>query len=279
MRILSECFLIHFTVKANSIYRDALRTEVKGLRKSTLLQQTSLVERQTALLKQVQRFREVQRLHMVGFDHHSYADTPSPENVEDFKLYMPSSIPLHSRRKFCQPSLLHAEERIRDAEAHDALEDLRHHLRTRSYANQWKIANVVGQIHNTRARERQATIDDHVRTAATQYRKARAALLALRGHGDWEQELRVLDQSDVRALNERELSTQEKDQIRAIRRRVGIVIEEDIDDERAPVAAAVVGAGQRRPSWIWYNGNNCEDMKDPATRAGEYSLSPKNSLY
>lgn len=89
----------------------------------------------------------------------------------------------------------------------------------------------------------------------------------------------MLDQSDVRALNERELSTQEKDQIRAIRRRVGIVIEEDIDDERAPVAAAVVGAGQRRPSWIWYNGNNCEDMKDPATRAGEYSLSPKNSLY
>lgn len=64
------------------------------------------------------------------------------------------------------------------------------------------------------------------------YRRARAALLALRGPGDWEDGLRVLDQSDVRALNERELSAQEKDDIRAIRRQVGIEVEEDdVDDE------------------------------------------------
>lgn len=42
----------------------------------------------------------------------------------------------------------------------------------------------------------------------------------------------MLDQSDVRALNERELSAQEKDDIRAIRRQVGIEVEEDdVDDE------------------------------------------------
>ena len=94
------------------------------------------------------------------------------------------------------------EEHICDAEAHDALEDLCHHLCTRSHTNKWKIANVTRQIHNTQARERQAHIDDHVRVVSSKYRRAWATLLALRGHGDWEEELRVLDQSDVRALNE-----------------------------------------------------------------------------
>lgn len=217
---------------------------------------------------------------MVGFDYRSYANTPPSDNVEDFKLYMPSSLPTHARRQYCQVNLLHMEERVRDAEAHDALEDLRHHLRTRSHANKWKIANVTGQIHNTRARERQARIDDHVRASASRYCKARAALLDLRGHGEWEDELRVLDKSDVRALNERELTMQEKDDIRAVRRRIGIeVADDDIDDERASTAAAAVGAGQRRPSWIWFNGNGCEDIQDPATRAGEYLFSFRLALY
>ena len=49
-------------------------------------------------------------------------------------------------------------------------------------------------------------------------------------------------------------------------------MEDDVDDEWAPTAASVVGAGKQRPSWIWFNGNACEDIQDPATCAGEYSL-------
>ena len=63
---------------------------------------------------------------------------------------------------------------------------------------------------------------------------------------------------------------QEKDEIRAVQHHVGIDVDDDkVDDEQAPVAAAAVGAGQRRPSWIWYNGTTCEDILGPATRAGE----------
>ena len=67
---------------------------------------------------------------MVAFDHMTYKDIPSPENVEDFELYMPSSLPPHAYHKFCQMTLLHMEEHICDAEAHDALKELRHHLHT-----------------------------------------------------------------------------------------------------------------------------------------------------
>ena len=99
---------------------------------------------------------------MVGFDHQSYGDTSCLDNIEDFKLYMPSSLSPCTCHQFCQPSLLQMEECIQDAEAHDAIEDLWHHLHTWSHANKWKIANITGQIHNTCAREWQACIDDHV---------------------------------------------------------------------------------------------------------------------
>jgi hypothetical protein len=40
----------------------------------------------------------------------------------------------------------------------------------------------------------------------------RAALLVLEGHGTWEEHLRVLKDDDVRTLNERALTAEEKSQ-------------------------------------------------------------------
>ena len=93
-----------------ALYREALHAEVWGLHKSTVLQQASLTECCTTLLKQVQHFCELQHLHMVSFDYMSYTDTPSPDNVEDIKLYMPSSLLPHTHHQFCQLTLLHLEE-------------------------------------------------------------------------------------------------------------------------------------------------------------------------
>jgi hypothetical protein len=42
-----------------------------------------------------------------------------------------------------------------------------------------------------------------------------------------------------------------------------------IDEERVVVTPAAVGEGRRRPSWIWFSGNEHEDMQDPLTKAGE----------
>ncbi|KAF8143612.1 hypothetical protein K438DRAFT_1993752 [Mycena galopus ATCC 62051] len=46
--------------------------------------------------------------------------------------------------------------------------------------------------------------------AKVRYRYACAALLVLRGHGEWEKQLRVIGDDDVRVLNERTLTTEEK---------------------------------------------------------------------
>lgn len=248
---------------------------MKGLRKQTLLQTTSLLERRTTLLKRIQRFREIQRVSMPGFnwqDHTHAADkTPDdgkPRQPEDYRLFMPSELSVPDRRKYCPNGLADSEDRIRYAEASDALEDLRHHLRTRSFTNKFKIKNITGQIKNTRAREVQHRIDDKVRTAELRYRRAHSAVKTLRGPGEWEKILQVLDKSHVRALNERELNAQEVFEEGQLRARLGTT-PGTISEERVIVQASAVGEGLRRPSWIWYTGVDAEAVDDPLTRKGK----------
>jgi hypothetical protein len=194
-------------------------------------------------------------------------DASTSVHVEDCKLYMPSDLFESDRRKYCPDGLSNMEDCLRFAEACDTLENLCHHLRTRSFANRFKIANVTGQIHNTRARETQHRIDDKVHGAELQYRRSRGALLRLRGQGSWEDKLQVLEQSDVRALNEREMTAQEKEDICRVRERAGVVEADDIGPEKVVATVAAVGEGQRRPSWIWFTGEGADDL---VTRTGEF---------
>jgi hypothetical protein len=155
---------------------------------------------------------------------------------------------------------------------------LRHHLRNRTFTNKFKVKNVTGQKHNTRAREVQHSIDDRVKTSKQQYCRARAAILQLRGPGDWEDMLQVLHQSDVRALNERELTEQEKYDERRVRAANGAAMEnsenedEEVDDIRVIAKPAEVGEGRRKPSWIWFSTSRSDDMQDPTMRAGMFNV-------
>jgi hypothetical protein len=94
--------------------------------------------------------------------------------------------------------------------------------------------------------------------------------MRLRGAGDWEKTLKVLEKSDVQALNERELNREEQDELYRLRERLGTNTE-DMEDERTVAQVAAVGEGQRRPSWIWFLGTgSVESMDDPLTRAGKF---------
>lgn len=217
---------------------------------------------------------------MPGFDPRTYAlsgqstSSGSTSQIEDTPLYLPSSLSVRDRRRYCSATLISTEEQIREAQANDSLEDLRHNLRTRSFTNRFKVTHVTGQVGNTRAREYQARIDDQVRAAQQEYCRARQALKSLWGAGEWEVKFKVLEKGDVRALNERELTAQEKDEVRKVRRRGGVVVDEDaLEDERVASTGVVVGDGQRRPSWIWYHGDQAENIRDPRTQVGEYWFS------
>jgi hypothetical protein len=89
----------------------------------------------------------------------------------------------------------------------------------------------------------------------------------LRGKGEWKQVLQVLERSDVHTLNERQMIQQEKDDIEQMHIPVGVNAD-DIEDERIIMMVAAVGEGQHQPSWIWFSGNNHEDMDDPLTCKG-----------
>lgn len=234
------------------------------------------------LLKRIQRFREAQQIYMSGLDAPLLAQlelsalplNTTSVHVEDSILFMPSELPFATRRRVCNPGLSDIEDRLRFAEAHDALDHLRHHLRNRTFTNKFKVQNVTGQKHNTRAREVQNRIDDRVKTSQVQYCRARAAMVQLRGPGHWETTLQVLNQSDVRALNERELTEQEKEDERRVRARSGNEMEDSEDEEeelrdiRVVAKPAEVGESRRRPSWIWFSTSNSDDMQDPTMRAG-----------
>jgi hypothetical protein len=70
----------------------------------------------------------------------------------------------------------------------------------------------------------------------------------LKGDGPWERELKVLEDSDVRALNERALTEEEAEQ------RQTVHDYEDVAEEGGVAAFGVValGEGRRTLSWIWY---------------------------
>jgi len=235
------------------------------------------------LIKRIHRFREIQQVYMPGLDSPLLAQLERatlPPNttsvhVEDSILFMPSELSTATRRRVCTPDLGDIEDRLHFAEAHEALDQLRHHLRNRTFTNKFKVKNVTGQKHNTRAREVQHRIDDKVKTSQVQYCRVRAALMNLRGPGSWEATLQVLNQSDVRALNERELTEQEKYEERRVRarhenQRKDSDEEEEIGDIRVVAKPAEVGEGQRKPSWIWFSTSRGEDMQDSTMRAGEF---------
>jgi hypothetical protein len=191
--------------------------------------------------------------------------------IERAVLFMPSELSMTQRSEYCTNDLSSIEDHLQYAEASDALQDLCRQPRTRTYTNQFKIKNVTGQKNNTRSRQKQSTIDNSVKSSELHYNRAQQSLLALRGPGEWESTLHMLLSSDVRGLNERGLTDQEKNEERRVRALAGVAEEDDadIDDIRVVAKTVEVGEESRRPSWIWYATSIGGDMQDPKMCAGK----------
>ncbi|KAF7377213.1 CxC2 domain-containing protein [Mycena sanguinolenta] len=205
----------------------ALRLEAKRLNRTTI-QATALQRARTLLLGKVKALHDIQ-------------DT-----------YMP----------VCVTALVDQEDALRNAQADEALRNLRSGLRTRTFAHKFKRKHTSGQGAYTKSRELLDGIEDRIRSAATRYRAARAALLALRGPGHWENVYQELQKEDIRGMNERLLNEEEKEENRKARVLAGLPADADgadIDEYGEPVELTVLfnletGEGRRRLSWIWYTG-------------------------
>lgn len=244
--------------------------DVKEKKSPTTLQMAKFQERRVAIRKKIQHFRALQVTYMPGLravlkDPGVLGDSPDAV-AESIRLYLPSELSSEDRNRVCAVAVCEVEARIRHADTSEALDDLRRCLRTRTYLNKWRIKNISGQHKNTRARALQHGVDVKVHSAKTRYRHSRKALLALNGHGSWEQTLKELKDDDVRALNERALTEHEK-QKREQRIAAG---HRTADDARESVVVqGALGEGRRQLSWIWFTVSN--DENSPGMHEGKLS--------
>jgi hypothetical protein len=254
------------------ICRRRLEVDVHVLKDPTPTQKLAFMKRRTALLKRIHKFREIQRVYMPVV-HSALNDVQrqmlegNGEQVpEATRLFMPSEIESADvRRNVCAIRLPQLEVRLREAE--EALEAVRQGLRTRTMTNRFRLRNYTGQGMMTKGQGILRQINIRIHIAKLRYRYACAALLALQGHGDWEGRLRVLRDEDVRALNERALTDEEKAQNEHWAEIGGAIIEGGI--RRA--AGVASGEGSHTLSWIWYTVGVDEDSdeKDPRFHSGK----------
>jgi hypothetical protein len=185
---------------------------------------------------------------------------------EAMQLFMPSEIgSAVTRKNICAIGLPEIEARLRQGEAQDALEEVREGLRTRTMTNRYKLRHYTGQGLMTRGQGMLRQINVKIHIAKLPYRYSRAALLEVRGHGDWEERLRILEDDNVWALNERALTAEEKAQNEHWAELGGAIIEGGI----VRAAGVASGEGGHTLSWIWYTTTGREEENDERLHDGK----------
>ena len=205
-------------------------------------------------------------------------DVMSTSTPEHIPIYLPSSFPREHRPLICMGGIEDVEDRLRFAQASEALTKLRCQLMKRTYASRYKVRNISSQRHYTRFRTLQEQTENKVKISSLQYNTARDALLRLRGPGVWEKTLQKLGADDVRGLSEKALIEEEKEETRRTRTMAGVkefqMTEEGMFDN-IPAATfnphLAVGEGYRTLSWIWYSTTG-DEINSSTTGACKYLL-------
>lgn len=242
--------------------RQSIMVDVASATTSTQI--AALTRRRTVLLKDIQKFHQIQTSYMPGLRRFQRENSTPPADFssqpELLPLNLPSSIPSNSREDICTAGVDSIETRLREAQCSESLADLRTQLIKRTYTNKYKERTASSQRAYTRFRTLQNQTEVKIKSAQTVYNTARSALLALKGPGSWEDQYQVLKREDVRGMHERGMTAEEKEDHIRTRRMAGFSneqIEGELDGavnmptiQFDPVLA--LGEGRRQLSWIWY---------------------------
>ncbi|KAJ7603387.1 hypothetical protein DFH06DRAFT_1022305 [Mycena polygramma] len=243
-----------------------LAVNIKAIgKKPTVTQQLDILKRRTLLRNRLKKFRKLQGTYMPNVRRHLNASQrlvwdKDDQEPEATRLFLPSDLSTDAaRKKACPRGLDGVEARLRSAEAADALDTIRGGLRTRTATTKFKVRNWSGQRALTRGQGILRQVNLRIHAAKLRYQYCRHSILKLKGHRTWEKQFKVLAEDDVRALNERSLTAEEKaarEQLRA----AGEVPEEG---GIAAMGDVVSGETHRTLSWIWYavSGKKTEDER------------------
>jgi hypothetical protein len=97
------------------------------------------------------------------------------------------------------------EWELRQAQGHDALNELRSHLRLRSHMYKFKDKNLRGQASSTRAQNLIGRVEAKKDAAVEKYKRARQAMASLSRWLDkmgWEERFRALKYEDIRPMGD-----------------------------------------------------------------------------
>ncbi|KAG2121984.1 hypothetical protein DEU56DRAFT_917982 [Suillus clintonianus] len=172
--------------------------------------QKAITQTQIASLqRRLDAWARIQELYMpvvCQLRHRSSEASGRPQELkpEDFNLWLPSQLPAGTPVDL---TLAGHEWELRYAQALDALNEVRSHLRLRSHMYKYKDKNVRGQAGSTRAKKIIDAVESRKHASVLKYRRARSALLSL-GHRlekcGWELTMRPLLDSDVKPMGDME---------------------------------------------------------------------------
>ena len=186
--------------------RRTLRFEISNIRgRQTSKQQADLQEKRTSLLRRIHRWREVQLVYtpcvaplLVPSLSVSDLDSHTVELAETTPLHLPSSLSQNLRQSIS--NVCERERRLREAQADDALSEIRRQRRIIKGLWQFKKMNVAGTGNkpNTRMQTLYKRFNNKTLRYAERYRAARRALVTLDPSGLWSERLRQLNAEDIR---------------------------------------------------------------------------------
>ncbi|KAF8162353.1 hypothetical protein BJ912DRAFT_864825 [Pholiota molesta] len=280
---------LHATTASAFIYMgldlEETQRRIRRLAKSTAVNPTlrrggDLTEQRNALISRIRAWEQLLPIYVPGLlQYHS--DYPPSErrssNPEDAAIWLPSRLPEPHRSRICVTGLPAIEERIRDAQLPDSLENVKRILKIKSRMIAFKNKNIRGQRDGTRSRAVIDRVHDRARYSAEKYREARTAKYALTGPGEWETKYRVLEDGDVRGYQDPNRLRQrvgrrgvlEDDQLEGP---TGVLLEDSeeftlFDETRRRRDGT--GETRRTLSWIWLTtpSSASDDDKDDVLRS------------
>jgi hypothetical protein len=179
-----------------------------------------LHDERASLAKKIANYQELQSAYMPGLER-SAAERGDGGLPEHFKPLLPSFLSAERRLSArCRPQLLEYEDELREAAAHQALDDVRRHLlaQTALYAD--KRQNSQSVVAGKRTQDAIKSVHAKVMRAFHRYRRHWTVLELLRPCGtdatsvEWRQDLQPLLREHLLGLNTNEAVLCEKASVR-----------------------------------------------------------------
>ncbi|KAJ7132913.1 hypothetical protein C8R43DRAFT_1133457 [Mycena crocata] len=162
-----------------------IKAELKGRTLLVADQDGRITDLRLSFDEKLKMFRTLQGRHMPGVisimedeEERRDLDLPPPRS-EATKLWMPSELTMTARNRACTKGLGDREVKLRVAQCTNALDAIRSRLYTKRHLLLHN--NGVGQRYATRANTLFAEVQERIEAIAEKYRRARQALLALKG--------------------------------------------------------------------------------------------------